>query len=97
MNLLFCDNYRGDEALPVYNANNKGWANFSRLTIILLIYEFTKCKMALASWLLLLKTKKIYASYLLENYLTVTLSRCLTAKKQSLLALNKGSFTLQRF
>ena len=42
INLLFCDNYRGDEALAVSNADNKSWANFSRLTIILLIYEFIK-------------------------------------------------------
>ena len=44
INVLFCDNYRGDEALAVSNANNKGWTNLSQLTIILLIYEFAKCK-----------------------------------------------------
>ena len=46
INLLFCDNYRADEAVAVWNANKKGWANFSRLTIILTIilpiYNFTK-------------------------------------------------------
>lgn len=38
MNWLFCNDYRGDEAPAVPNANNKGWTNFSRL-IILLPYE----------------------------------------------------------
>ena len=32
--LLFWNNYRGDEALPVPNANTKGWLNFSWLIII---------------------------------------------------------------
>ena len=44
INLLFCNNYRGNEALAVSHANNKGWTNFSRLTIIRLIYKFTKWK-----------------------------------------------------
>ena len=44
INLLLCVKYRGDEALSLSNANNKGWKNFNRLTIILLIHEFTKWK-----------------------------------------------------
>ena len=54
VNLLFCDNYRGDEALAVSNANKKGWTNFNRLTMILLIYEFTKRKIYQIKWLWLL-------------------------------------------
>ena len=48
--LLPCINYRGDEALDVSNANNKGWTNFSRLRIILLIYGF-KLKFYQIKWL----------------------------------------------
>lgn len=40
INLLSSNNYRSDEALDVSNANNKDWTNFSRLIIILPIYEF---------------------------------------------------------
>ena len=42
INLLFYDNYRGDEALAMSNENNKGWTNFSRVTIVPIIHEFTK-------------------------------------------------------
>ena len=51
VNLLFCDNYRSDKSLAVSNANNKGWTDFSRLTIILLIYEFPKWKFYQIKWL----------------------------------------------
>ena len=54
LNILFCNNYRGKEALAVSNADNKNWTNFSRLTKLLLIYEFTKWKFYQLKWLCLL-------------------------------------------
>ena len=44
INLLFCNNHRDNKALVVSNTNNKGWKNFSRLIIMLLVSEFTKWK-----------------------------------------------------
>ena len=54
LNILFCNNYRGKEALAVSNADNKNWTNFSRLTKLLLIYEFAKRKFYQLKWLCLL-------------------------------------------
>ena len=51
INLLFYDNYRGDEALAMSNENNKGWTNFSRVTIVPIIHEFTKWKFYQITWL----------------------------------------------
>ena len=49
--ILFCDNCRGDETLAMSNANSKGSTNFDWLTIMLLIYEFTKWKFYHIKWL----------------------------------------------
>ena len=95
INLLFCDNYRVDEALAVSNANNMDWTNLSRLTITLLI--------STNFWLLLTKKTEIYASYFIKIFRSHTQKTKITPllcnyqrHTKSLWTLNKGPFTLQR-
>lgn len=48
---LFCNDYRGNEALAVSNAKNKVWTNLSRIIIVLPIYKFTIYKFYQIIWL----------------------------------------------
>ena len=80
VNLRFCDNYRGDEVRAASNANDKGWTNFSRLAIILLIYKFTKWKFYQIKCLWLLGFN--YSRQQKYTRLISSKSSALTPKKQ---------------
>ena len=100
ISLLFCDNYRGDKALAVWNFNNQGWVNFSRSTIILLIYKFTEWKFYLGFYY---SRQQKYTRLVSSKSSVVWLEKKITPrllKSQrhiiSLWTLNKGPFALQR-
>ena len=109
LNILFCNNYRGKEALAVSNADNKKWTNFSRLTKLLLIYEFTKWKSYQFKWLCLLSfyysrqrkytrliSSKFFAAWLGKNKYHSTITPANTLRVFHVKTTRKRSF-LQRF
>ena len=100
--LLFCNSYRGDEALAVSNAKSKVWTNFCRIIIILLIYKSTICKFYQIIWLWLLRfyysRKQKYSRFIFAKSFAVSLQKIkITHSYANLKYTFKVLVTLQRF